>query len=75
MRFARMRGVTFTRRTKAIIAAVASVGWLGYMIVGLQVIEMVAPTTGGAGPEGLAAFVGLVSGVVVCGLVMWAASD
>ena len=27
--------VTFTRRTKAIIAAVLSVGWLLYMIVGL----------------------------------------
>jgi len=67
--------VTFTRRTKAIIATVASVLWLGYMVVGLQAIEIIAPTTGGAGPEGLAAFVGLVSGLVVAGLVMWAASD
>jgi hypothetical protein len=70
-----MRGVTFTRRTKAIIAAVSSVLWLGYMVVGLQVIDAIAPTVGGAGPEGLAAFVGLVSGVFVAGLVMWAASD
>jgi hypothetical protein len=70
-----MRGVTFTRRTKAIIAAVASIGWLGYMIVGLQVIDLIAPTHAGAGPEGLAAFVGLVSGIFVAGLVMWAASD
>ena len=67
--------MTFTRRTKAIIAAVASVGWLFYMIVGLQVINVIAPTTAGGGPEGLAGFVGLVSGVFVAGLVMWAASD
>jgi hypothetical protein len=70
-----MRAVNVTRRTKAILAAVASAGWLLYMIVGLQVINVVAPTTGGSGPEGAAAFVGLVSGVFVCGLVMWAASD
>jgi len=70
-----MRAVTFTRRTKAIIATVASVLWLGYMVVGLQAIDIIAPTRGGSGPEGLAAFVGLVSVLVVCGLVMWAASD
>jgi len=70
-----MRAVTFTRRTKAIIAAVASILWLGYMIVGLQLIEIIAPTTGGAGPEGTAAFIGLVAGVFVAGFVMWAASD
>ena len=70
-----MRAVSYTRRTKAIIAVVASVLWLGYMIVGLQTIEIIAPTTGGSGPEGLAAFVGLVSGIFVAGLVMWAASD
>lgn len=67
--------MTFTRRTKAIIAAVASVGWLFYMIVGLQVINLIAPVHLGSGPEGTAAFVGLVSGVFVAGLVMWAASD
>lgn len=70
-----MRAVSFTRRTKAIIASVASAGWLLYMIVGLQVINVIAPSSGGAGPEGAAAFVGLVSGVFVSGLVMWAASD
>ena len=67
--------MTFTRRTKAIIAAVASVGWLLYMIVGLQVINIIAPTRLGSGPEGAAAFVGLVAGVFVAGIVMWAASD
>lgn len=67
--------VTFTRRTKAIIAAVLSVGWLLYMIVGLQVINVIAPTSLGNGPDGTAAFVGLVSGIFVCGSVMWAASD
>ena len=70
-----MRAVTFTRRTKAIIAAVASVGWLLYMIAGLQLVNIIAPTRLGSGPEGAAAFVGLVSGVFVTGLVMWAASD
>jgi hypothetical protein len=73
--FARMRGVNVTRRTKAIIAAVLSVGWLLYMIVGLEVINLIAPTRLGAGPEGAAAFVGLVAGVFVTGFVMWAASD
>lgn len=67
--------MNITRRTRAILAAVASAGWLLYMIVGLQAINAIAPTTGGSGPEGLAAFVGLVSGVFVTGLVMWAASD
>jgi hypothetical protein len=70
-----MRAVTFTRRTKAIIAAVLSVGWLFYMIVGLQVINLIAPAHLGSGPEGAAAFLGLVSGVFVAGFVMWAASD
>jgi hypothetical protein len=45
------------------------------MIVGLQLIDAIAPTVHGAGPEGLAAFVGLVSGVFVAGIIMWAASD
>jgi hypothetical protein len=67
--------VNVTRRTKAIIAAVLSVGWLLYMIVGLQVINVIAPTVAGNGPDGTAAFVGLVSGIFVCGFVMWAASD
>jgi len=67
--------VSFSRRTKAIFAAIASVGWLLYMIVGLQAINAIAPTTAGKGPEGAAAFIGLVSGVFVTGIVMWAASD
>lgn len=67
--------MSFSRRAKAIFAAVASVGWLLYMIVGLQAINAIAPTTAGKGPEGAAAFIGLVSGVFVTGIVMWAASD
>ncbi len=53
----------------------ALVLWLGYMAVGLAVIDTLAPTAGGEGPEGVAAFVGLVSGVLTVGLIMWAASD
>ena len=67
--------MNITRRTKAIIAAVLSVGWLLYMIIGLQVINLIAPIHLGSGPEGTAAFVGLVAGVFVAGFVMWAASD
>jgi membrane-associated HD superfamily phosphohydrolase len=63
------------RSRRAIIAAVATVLWLAYMVVGLAVIDSVAPTVGGEGPEGTAAFVGLISGVVTVGLIMWAASD
>lgn len=63
------------RNRRAIIAGVATVLWLGFMVVGLSVINTVAPTSGGQGPEGTAAFVGLVTGVVVVGLIMWAASD
>jgi len=63
------------RGKRATIAVLATLLWIGYMAVGLAVINAVMPTEGGAGPEGAAAFVGLVSGVVVCGLIMWAASD
>ena len=63
------------RSTRAVIAAVCSFLWLGYMIVGLQLIAIIAPTVRGSGPEGAAAFVGLVSGVFVTGVVMWAVSD
>jgi hypothetical protein len=73
--FVTMRRVNITRRTKAIIAAVLSVGWLLYMIVGLQIINVIAPIRLGSGPEGTAAFIGLVAGVFVAGFVMWAASD
>jgi hypothetical protein len=63
------------RTQKSIIAGIASVLWLGYMSVGLALINTYIPTVRGAGPEGLAAFVGLIGGVVAAGLVMWAASD
>lgn len=63
------------RRTRGILAAVATVLWLGYMMVGLTVINTLAPTERGAGPAGAAAFVGLVGGVVTVGLIMWFASD
>jgi len=63
------------RNRRWIIAAVATVAWLGYMIVGLPVINATLPTVGGEGPEGTAAFIGLVSGVFTVGFIMWAASD
>jgi hypothetical protein len=63
------------RSRRAVIAAIATVVWLAYMIVGLAVIDTLAPTVGGQGPEGTAAFFGLVFGVVTIGLIMWAASD
>ena len=63
------------RGRRGIIAAVATVLWLGYMTIGLPVLNTAMPTIGGEGPEGTAAFVGLVTGVVTVGLIMWAASD
>ena len=63
------------RGKRGALAAVATVLWLGYMVIGLRLINILLPTEGGAGPEGTAAFIGLVSGVVVCGLIMWYASD
>ena len=63
------------RGRRALIAGIATVLWLGYMAVGLALINTLAPTSGGEGPEGAAAFVGLVSGVFTVGLIMWAASD
>jgi hypothetical protein len=63
------------RSTRVVIASVATVLWLGYMVVGLWLINTYLPTVRGEGPAGLAAFVGLVGGVVWSGLVMWAASD
>jgi hypothetical protein len=67
--------VTTNRSRRVIIASIGTILWLGYMVVGLQVLNTVMPTQGGEGPAGLAAFVGLIWGVVVCGLIMWAASD
>jgi hypothetical protein len=67
--------VVTNRSRRVIIASIGTVLWLGYMWPGLAIIDTVAPTVRGAGPEGLAAFVGLIWGVVTCGLIMWAASD
>jgi hypothetical protein len=63
------------RSRRGIIATVTLVLWMGYMAVGLGFIDSIAPTIGGEGPEGAAAFVGLVWGVVAVGLIQWAASD
>ena len=63
------------RSRRGIIAAVATVLWLAFMMIGLPLINAAMPTVGGEGPEGTAAFVGLVTGVVTVGLIMWAASD
>jgi hypothetical protein len=63
------------RNRRGVIAAIATVLWLGFMMIGLPVINATLPTVGGEGPEGTAAFVGLVTGVVTVGLIMWAASD
>jgi len=67
--------VVKNRNRRVIIAAVATILWLGYMVVGLIVIDTLVPTVRGAGPEGLAAFIGLIGGVVAAGCIMWAASD
>jgi len=63
------------RSKRSIIATVTLVLWMGYMVIGLAFIDSLAPTIGGEGPEGTAAFIGLVWGVVAVGLIMWAASD
>jgi hypothetical protein len=70
-----MPAVTRNRTRRSIIAVVGTVLWLGYMLIGLIAIDKIAPTVNGNGPEGLAAFVGLVAGVVVVGLIQWAASE
>jgi hypothetical protein len=67
--------VVKNRNRRVIIASVATILWLGYMVVGLIVIDTLMPTVRGAGPEGLAAFIGLIGGVVAAGFIMWAASD
>lgn len=63
------------RSRRAIIAAIVTVPWLVYMAVGLAVIDAVAPTVHGEGPQGAAAFLGLVWGFFAMALIMWAASD
>jgi hypothetical protein len=67
--------VISNRGRRVIIASIGTVLFLGYMVIGLTVIDNVLPTVRGEGPEGLAAFVGLIWGVVTCGLIMWAAQD
>jgi hypothetical protein len=67
--------MTRDRGKRALIATIATVLWLGFMSVGLAVINVVAPTVRGSGPDGAAAFVGLVGGVITVGLIMWAASE
>ena len=63
------------RNRRAVYAAIATVLWLGYMVIGLPVINTLMPTVGGEGPEGAAAFVGLIAGVFTMGYIMWWASD
>ena len=63
------------RGRRAVIAGVATVLWLAYMVIGLPRHQRHFPTVGGEGPEGTAAFIGLVSGVFTVGFIMWAASD
>ncbi|HSK94105.1 MAG TPA: hypothetical protein VLA76_08630 [Candidatus Angelobacter sp.] len=63
------------RSRRVVIAAVVSILWLAYMVIGLAAINAALPTVAGEGPEGAAAFVGLVWGFFAIGLVMWAASD
>jgi hypothetical protein len=63
------------RSRRVVIAAIATVLWLAYMMVGLPVLNAMFPTVGGEGPEGTAAFIGLVAGVITVGIFMWAASD
>jgi hypothetical protein len=63
------------RNTRIVLATIVTVLWLGYIVVGLWLINTYLPTERGQGPAGLAAFVGLISGVVTCGFIMWAASD
>jgi hypothetical protein len=70
-----MRAVKMSRGTRNVLAALLGLGWLAYMVVGLQVVNAIAPTQHGSGPAGLAGFVGLVSGVFVAGFIMWAAAS
>jgi len=63
------------RSRRVVIAAIATVLWLGYMLIVLPLINAILPTVGGEGPEETAAFVGLVTGVITIGIFMWAASD
>jgi hypothetical protein len=64
-----------SRNTRIVLATIATVLWLGYMVVGLWLINTYLPDKNGQGPAGLAAFIGLIAGLVDTGLIMWAASD
>ena len=44
--------MTTDRGKKAVIATIATVLWLGYMVIGLWLLNTYAPTTGGEGPDG-----------------------
>lgn len=63
------------RSVRVVIAVVTSALWLGYMVVGLAVINTLFPTVEGQGPAGTAAFIGLITGFFVTGIIMWATSD
>ena len=63
------------RSRRVIIASVVTVLWLAYMVIFLPVLNAAVPTVEGQGPEGTAAFIGLVAGVFTVGAIMWAASD
>jgi hypothetical protein len=63
------------RSVRVIIAVVSSVLWLGYMVVGLALINTLFPTVEGQGPAGTAAFIGLLTGFFVTAIIMWAVSD
>lgn len=64
-----------TRSRKVMLAVVTTALWLGYMVIGLAVINNLFPTVEGEGPAGAAAFIGLITGFFVTGFIMYAASD
>ena len=69
------RMTRWPRSRRVILAVVSSALWLGYMVIGLAVINTLFPTVEGEGPAGTAAFIGLLSGFFLTGIIMWAASD
>jgi hypothetical protein len=72
----RMRPLSqWPRSWRVILAVVLTALWLGYMVIGLYVINTLFPTVEGEGPFGTAAFIGLLSGFFLTGFIMWAASD
>ncbi len=69
------RMTRWPRSRRVILAVVSSALWLGYMVIGLWLINELFPTVEGQGPAGTAAFIGLLSGFFLTGIIMWAASD